>query len=123
MEHLATAAKHSHTGNKGAILAPTVESCDPQDLRDVHSDNIQAAGGSLSQEPDHHLKNLCGGGVEEGLRRGFVQGSLRGGSRQDRRNSNDRDNHADLNKTKKHEKHIHHILGALREQLCTLDFR
>lgn len=53
-----------HTGNKGAILSPTVEPCDPQDLRDVHSDNIQAAGGSLSQEPDHRLKNLCGGGLE-----------------------------------------------------------
>lgn len=98
LENLATAAKHSHTANKGAILAPTVESCDPQDLRDVHSDNIQAAGSSLSQEPDHRLKNLCVGGVEEGQRHGFEPGFTRGGRKQDRRNSSDRHNHADLNK-------------------------
>ena len=34
----------------GAALAPTVESCDPEDLRDVDSDDVQAAGSSLGHE-------------------------------------------------------------------------
>lgn len=69
MGHLLTATHthtllHFHTQIR-AILAPTIESCDPQDLCNINSDNVQAAGGSLSQEPDHRLKNL---GVEEGWR-------------------------------------------------------
>lgn len=39
----------------GVILIPTIESCDPEDLRDVNCNDIQAAGSSFSQETDRSL--------------------------------------------------------------------
>lgn len=49
-----------------AIGTPTIKSCDPEDLGDVDSDDIQAARGSFGEDSDHHLKELrrCGGRVE-----------------------------------------------------------
>ena len=40
------------------MCVPTIEACDPEDLCDVHSDDIQAAGSSLGQESDHRLEKL-----------------------------------------------------------------
>lgn len=37
---------------------PTIESGDPEDLCEVHSDDVEATGSPLSQESDHHLQKL-----------------------------------------------------------------
>lgn len=41
-----------------APLEPTIESRDPEDLCDVHSNDVEATGSPLRQEPDHHLQKL-----------------------------------------------------------------
>lgn len=38
--------------------APTIESCDPEDLCDINSNDVQSTGSSLCQESDHHFQKL-----------------------------------------------------------------
>lgn len=39
-------------------LEPTIKAGDPEDLCEVHSDDVEATGSPLSQESDHHLQKL-----------------------------------------------------------------
>lgn len=61
------AAKPKHVA---AMLVPTIDSGDPEDLRDVNSDDIETAGSSFSQESNHRLQKLWREGVRE---RGVVR--------------------------------------------------
>lgn len=44
--------------NTGPPPEPTITSRDPEDLCDVHGNDVEAAGSPLGQEPDHHLQEL-----------------------------------------------------------------
>lgn len=57
-------ATSAHTVMSTGPLEPTVKSRDPEDLCDVHSDDVEAAGGSLGQESDHRLQKLFRGRAE-----------------------------------------------------------
>lgn len=50
--------RHNTHTKTWARLAPTIETGDPEDLCDVHGNDIQAAGSSLGQESDHRLQKL-----------------------------------------------------------------
>lgn len=60
--------KHCAISVKTAIntarLEPTIKSGDPEDLCEVHSDDVEATGSPLRQETDHHLQKL----LKEGWR-------------------------------------------------------
>ena len=76
------AVGHTHTHlvallQRGVVPAPTIKSCDPEDLCDVNGNDIQAAGSSLSQESDHGLQKLWREGGDM-IYFVFIQGSNEG---------------------------------------------